>query len=744
MAEHECPHCKAMREAAERAAKEQAEREAEARRQRKSDGQAEPKACCCSHAKAQARPDEESVHENCCGIATHRDEEVVHENCCGIATHRDEGGGHENCCGIASGASSSGAPSVLRRYRTPLTLGIALLSVVVSFVLQQTGAWHGAPLWVGIFDPAWVAVALCGVPIYRGAMTNLFRRKRITSALLISLAMTASLIMGFLTAAGVTGEGHGHSESYFFAAGEIAFLMGLGSWIEDLTVGKARSAVRELIRLQPQRAHLKTENGYTEVDASEVRIGDIVLIKPNEAVSVDGVVVGGEGSVNTASITGESTPVDVAAGSEVYAGSLNLSTALEVRATRVSGDTTLGKLIEYVKNAEKNRAPIVRLADKWARYLVPAACLISVAIFFVALFGLQVGVLEAVKRAITILVVVCPCALTLATPIAVSAGIGNAGRKGILIKNGTALERLAGVDVVAFDKTGTLTTGELRVAGTYPYGVESETLLYYAAGAETQSEHPIARAVIAAAGENRGVPTRTESMVGYGVRAVVDGKRVEVVKLQAAEIPADEKEKIEGDKTAIAVLLDGRYIGAITVGDTVKAEAKDAVAALKKAGRRTVMLTGDSRGAAEKVAREIGIDVVAAELLPEGKVAYLQQLKEEGRQVLMVGDGVNDAPAMATSTCSLAMGAMGSSVAIETADASLLGDDLNKIPFMLSLSKRTLRTIAFNITLSLSISFAAIFLSATGLINAVWGALLHNASSVLVCLNSALILTKKK
>ncbi len=674
-------------------------------------------------------------HECSCGHHhEHDDNEIVGCSCCGI----DMGEDHASCCGVDLGSTQKGK---LSKYWIYLIVSFPIL--VASFLLSYFDVYHPYP-FTQIFDPAWIVIILCGLPIYRGAIKNLKRRK-ITAALLISIAMTASIVMGFLLAFGV-GKGHGHEESYIFAAGEIAFLMTLGQQIEGVTSRKSRSAVKALIDVTPVLATLKTENGYVDVPASEINVHDVLLCRPNEIIAVDGVVISGSGSIDTSSITGEYAPMDVEVGDKVYAGTRNLSSSFEIEATATSGETTLSKLINYVKEAEKKKTPFVQLADKWASYVVPTTCAISVIVFFVSLFAFQLNVLDAVQRAITVLIVVCPCAMTLATPIAVAAGIGNSGKKGALVKSGVAFEALSKIDVVCLDKTGTLTEGNLMVDKVLPYGIEESELLLVSASVESKSEHLIGKAIERAYQGELLEATEVESLMGVGIKAVVRGQRVEILKLASAieKIPADLLGELNSfPSTTIAVLIDDEYKGVITVTDTVRASAQNTIKELKALGIETVMLTGDNEVSAETVASSVGVEKVYAGLLPEDKVGVVESYKAQGKKVLMIGDGVNDAPAMGAANTSLAMGVMGNSVAIETADVSLLHSDLKRIPFLIRLSRVAFRLVKVNIIISLCISLTAVILSTLGLLNAVGGALLHNASSVYVCLSASMLLLYK-
>ncbi|MBO7156140.1 MAG: cadmium-translocating P-type ATPase [Clostridia bacterium] len=673
-------------------------------------------------------------HNGCCGINhSEHEDEVVGCSCCGIDLGEPE---HTSCCGVDLGSTKKKG---LNKYWWYLIISLPLL--VLSFLLTEFKVY--TPRFTSLFDPAWAVVALCGLPIYRGAIKNL-KRKKITAALLISIAMTASLIMGILTSLGVGGT-HGHG-SYFFAAGEVAFLMTLGQQIEGVTVKKSRSAIESLIDVTPVLATLKTESGYVDVNVNEVSVGDTVLTRPHEVIPVDGEVISGYGFVDTSSITGEYAPQEVTVGSYVYAGTTNLDTAIEINVARKNEDTTLSKLIAYVKNAEKNKAPFVRLADKWASYVVPTTCTLSLIVFLIALFAFKIEVVDAVQRAITVLIVVCPCAMTLATPIAVAAGIGNASKKGILVKSGIALESISKVNTVCFDKTGTITAGKITVEDVYPYGIEKEELLKLAASAEAKSEHLIGKAITAYYQGELYESEETESLIGKGIKAKVNNKTIEVLKLSECASLAPESayaSLLNSGATVVGVIIDGEYKGAISIADTLRPDAQKAITACKECNLNTYMLTGDNDASARKTALAVGIENVYASLLPDGKVNVIEELKANANKVLMVGDGVNDAPSMSASNCSLAMGAMGNSVAIETADVSLLNNDLLKIPFLVKLSRATFRLIKFNIVLSLCISLTSVILSTLGILNAVSGALVHNASSVYVCLSASLLLLYK-
>ncbi len=544
-------------------------------------------------------------------------------------------------------------------------------------------------------DPSWAAVALCGYPILYGAVAALLAGKgmgKITSELLISIAMAASIAIGEL-----------------FAAGEIAFIMALGAILEDRTVERAKQGIKQLISLQPERCRKITGGKETMVAISEVVRGDVLRVLPGEAVPVDGEIVSGDTSVDQSIITGESLPVDKTVGDSVFCGTINRFGSIDIRSTKVGEDSSLQKLIRLVREAESNKAPTQRTVDKWAAWLVPAALMIAVITYIIT---------KDMTRAVTVLVVFCPCALALATPTSIMAAIGQATKHGVIIKSGDALERMGKTDCVAFDKTGTLTFGALHVSE-----VEGD-VLQLAASLERYSEHPVAKAVVAAySGEYLEVKN-FKATPGVGVEGDIDGKRVVIGR-------------------GAQVSVDGEYRGKITVRDKPKESGAETVGQLLGMGIRVVMLTGDIQEAAEEVADVAGITDVYAGLLPSEKTVLIQRLQSEGRFVCMIGDGVNDAPALKTAHVGVAMGGIGSDIALEAADIALMGGDISKIPYLKRLAVATVKLIRLNISLSMAINVAAIILSALALLNPVTGALVHNIGSVLVVLNAALLYDRK-
>ena len=577
------------------------------------------------------------------------------------------------------------------------------------------------------FDAAWVAIVLCGIPIVLEALIGLITAFDIKADVLVSLALIAAVLIG-----------------EDFAAGEVAFIMQLGALLEDVTVARARAGIEKLVHLTPQTARLLLPDGENLVPAGQVRVGDRLRVLPGESIPVDGVITSGQTSINQAVMTGESLPVDKTVGDEVSSGTVNQYGAFEMRATKVGEDSSIQRMIRLVQSADAGKARIVGLADRWATWIV------VVALTAAALTWLITG---EIIRAVTILVVFCPCALVLATPTAIMAAIGNATRHGFLVREGDALERLAAVRKIAFDKTGTLTYGTPRVVAVASTlaGLDRAGLYALAAGAEQLSEHPLGKAVVAGyREENSGEIAPAESfemLPGRGVSAVVDGRRVLAGNPQlladhgvAVSPDAERQRLLEEGATMIYVAADGVFAGYLALSDTLRAESAATIAALEAAGVRPVLLTGDHESAAGAIAARLGIREVRAGCLPEDKLEEIGRWQRDGVHVCMIGDGVNDAPALKKADVGIAMGGVGSDIAVDAADIALVNDDIREIPHLLRLAKRMMRTIRLNMTFSMALNFAAIVLAMTGALDPVVGALVHNAGSVLVIVNSAFLL----
>ena len=604
---------------------------------------------------------------------------------------------------------------------------ICLVLGGVSLLVSIFGLAPGLP-----FDPAWVAIILCGVPIILEAVIGLVTAFDIKADVLVSMALIASVIIG-----------------EDFAAGEVAFIMQLGSLLEDLTVAKARAGIEKLVQLTPQTARLISGGAEEIIPAENVRVGDVLRVLPGETIPVDGVILTGVTSVNQAVMTGESLPVDKGPGDEVSSGTVNQFGSFDMRAAKVGEDSSIQRMIRLVQSADAGKAKIVGLADRWATWIVVTA--------LVAAAGTW-AVTGEIIRAVTILVVFCPCALVLATPTAIMAAIGNATKHGFLVREGDALERLATVRRVCFDKTGTLTTGHPRVAAvrSFDEGLSEDGLYALAASVEARSEHPLGKAVVSGWREAGGELAEAEDFAmlpGRGVSALVGGRRVLAGNIEllasegaapGAEMLSAAEEYRERGCTVIYIAVSGAAAGFIALSDTLRPGMADTISAVREAGAEPVLLTGDHRNAAETIARELGITEYKYECLPEDKLAWIDASQRAGAPVCMIGDGINDAPALKMACTGRAMGGVGSDIAIEAADIALVNDEISELPHLLRLSRRMMRTIKLNLTFSMALNFAAIVLAMTGLLGPVVGALVHNAGSVLVIINSAFLLRWRK
>ena len=514
----------------------------------------------------------------------------------------------------------------LESWRTIVISGACvLMGLIVHVKAGGMGCGEASPWW----DPALIAVLLCGLPIAYQAIRTLLVNRRITSALLITMAMIAALAIG-----------------EFFAAGEVAFIMAIGEKLEDFTVGRASKGVKALIRLK-------------DAVRKDISVGTVVSVRPGESFPCDGIVTKGETTVDQSIVTGESLPVRKVVGDRVFTGTLNRYGQIEIRATAVGADTSLAKIVRLVNEANNHKAPMQRLADRWAAMLVPSALGVAVVTFAVCYWALGVELHNSLTRAVTVLVTFCPCALALATPTSIMAAIGQATKRGVLIKTGEALERMGAVNTVTFDKTGTITKGTWA--------------------------------------------------------------------------------------NALARDADGRILAGekMDVADELRETAPATVRRLSELGVKSLLLTGDHREIAEKYASACGIGEVRADLLPEEKVEAVRSLTAAGRHVAMVGDGVNDAAAMKYADVGIAMAGAGTDVAAEASDIAIMNDDIASVAYVKRLALACLRTIRFNITLSMSINFVAVLLGVLGIMTPVVGALVHNGGSILVVLNAALLYDRR-
>ena len=600
---------------------------------------------------------------------------------------------------------------------------VSAIFLVIAVIFMIFGI--DTPIYL---NPAWGAVIISGIPMLLLAMTRLIREKWISSALLIAIAMVASLLIGEI-----------------FAAGEVAWIMALGALLEDWTVERAKKGLRNLINLTPQTGRRIVDGVEEVISVDEIKIGDVLRILPGESVPVDGEIISGTSSLDQSIMTGESLPIDKDVGDEVFCGTMNMYGAIDIKATSLGENSSLQKLIDLVKAADEKQAPTQRIADKWATWLVPVALIIAIGAWLVT---------GNIERGVTVLVVFCPCALILATPTAIMAAIGQATKYGVLIKSGEALETLGGLNTLVFDKTGTLTYGNLQVSDVIPvdYDLSEIELLKAVASCETLSEHPLAKAIVDKVKElemDLEDPQNFKMYPGKGVSADVSYGTVYAGNakfLAENDIDVDEsyldKLRSEG-KAAIIVALNGKVAGFVGLSDVVREDSASMIKSLHDLDTETILLTGDNTETANYFASQVGIGKVYGNLLPEEKLSWIEKLKSEGKKVCMIGDGVNDAPALKTADVSVAMGSVGSDVAIEAADIALLGDDIGKIPYLKKLSNSTLFTIKANIIISMTINALAIICSVLGWLNPVTGAIVHNAGSCLVVLNAALLYDRK-
>ena len=626
-----------------------------------------------------------------------------------------------------------GGQHFVRRYRdfllapgTMFTL-VSLLLLILAILVTPDGVINSAHANTWLY----LASALVGsVYIWWSAIQGI-RERDFTADIPVSLATAAAIIIGQYSAAAV-----------------VAVLLLLGGMLEEFVSARAGNALDELSKLLPDRVTIRRDGEDLVVPLEEVQSGDLVLVRSGDRISVDGTISMGTASVNQSAITGESLSVEKQVGDLVYAGTLNEVGALEVRATSVGTETTLGQIRRMVEEAQQQKAPIERILNRYAKFYTPVALILGALVWWWS---------GDILRAITILIVFCPCVMVLATPTALVASIGNAALRGSLVKKGATIEAMAKVTAVAFDKTGTLTYGQPRLTAVQPLGQMAETeLLRLAAIAEKLSEHPLGRAIVQVAlTRELDVPDPEEFTVlpGLGVRARIDDGEVVIGR---SRLLSDQGIPVEGDvvvrernlaavgRTVILVAHDRRVVGMLVLEDTLRSEAGQVITRLKKLGIRTVLVTGDNTVTAERIAGELGISEVYAEVLPAQKVEIVKQLQAQGFNVAFVGDGVNDGPALAAANVGVAMGLGGTDVAIETAEIALLSDDLTKLPHLSSLSRQAMQAIKQNLIFSLSVLAIAVGLAIPGILLPVTGALLHELSSIPVIANSARLIGIKE
>lgn len=613
---------------------------------------------------------------------------------------------------------------------------LAGLFLLLDGIPHLIEAFGGQRPFQNIFpvEPSWVTVIICGFPLVYLSIRRIVYNKgisKISSALLISMAMFAAIAIGDI-----------------FAAGEVAFIMALGALLEEATTERAKKGLKKLISLAPVKGRKIQANKEIMVPVESIQSGDYLRILPGETIPVDGRIINGETTVDQSIMTGESIPVDKTIDDDVFGGTINCFGAIDIIATKVGEDSSIQKMIQLIRNAEQKQAPIQRIADTVASRLVPIALLIA-CIGYLVTGNIIVGV--------TVLVVFCPCALVLATPTAVMAAIGQATKHGVIIKSGEILETMGKVDTMAFDKTGTLTRGQLAVQSVLAVDTDYSEIdiLQLAASAEAKSEHPIGKAIVSHAIEQDLEILDTTSFtmsVGKGIIAVIKGRELYCGNERFLEeyniIVSESIQKVinvyrsEG-KVSVIIADREHIIGIITLSDTMRNDAINMISDISSLDMTTVLLTGDSKAAATYIGKKSGVSEIHAALLPGEKVSIIEALQGKHHKVCMVGDGINDAPAMKTADVSIAMGTIGSDIAIETADIALMSDDLSKIPYIKRLSDATIKTIKFSIALSMVINCIAIILSLLEVLTPTTGALVHNVGSCLVVLIAARLYDRK-
>ena len=625
--------------------------------------------------------------------------------------------------------------SLFRDYREFLLTPGTIFTLVSSILLAIAVLYQVSGLFIdaapeAYADRIYLAAALVGSSFIWYSAVQGIREGDFTADIPVSLATAAAIAIGQYPAAAV-----------------VAVLLLLGGLLEELVAARADRALDALARLLPDRVTVRRDGKDLFISPDELIVGDLLIVRSGERIAVDGEVLFGAAAINQSAITGESVPAEKQAGDTVFAGTLNENGAIEVLATRVGTETTLGQIRRLVADAQEEKAPVERVLDRYAKLYTPAAIILGLLLWWWS---------GNVLQAITMLIVFCPCVIVLATPTALVASIGNAALRGSLVKKGAAVETLAHVDTVIFDKTGTLTSGELQLADVVPFDDVLETsLLGYAASAEKFSEHPVGRAIVrAAAGREIAVtdPESCELLTGLGVKARTGGHAVLLgrpklfsdmgITLPKTVLWEINARACEG-MSVIVVMIDHTVSGLLVFEDTLREHAQETVAALNQAGIRTVIVTGDNRETAARIAEATGISEMHAEMMPEEKVGIVKRFQEAGHRVAFVGDGVNDGPALATADVGVAMGNAGTDVAIETADVVLLSDDLLKLPRIIDTSRKALRTIRQNLVFAVGVLLFAVCLTVFNILTPVTGALLHELSSIPVIANSARLIGMK-
>ena len=566
---------------------------------------------------------------------------------------------------------------------------------------------------------SWISILLCGIPIFKECIEGLITEFDIKADLLVSIAIIASIIIGET-----------------FAAGEIATIMAIGGFLEEYTVSKAQNRIKELAKMTPKVA-TRIKNGIEEtIPIEQVEIGDILKILPGESIPTDGIIINGNTSINQATLTGESIPVDKTTDDEVYSGTINLYGSFTMKTTKISEDSSLQKLIKLVESSKPENANIVRTADKWATIIVVIAFTASILTY---LFTFEI------IRSVTILVVFCPCALVLATPTALMAAVSNLTKYGILVKNGESIEEMAHVNEVIFDKTGTLTHGTPNIVKVI--SKNPDEMMYLLTSLESKSEHPIAKAIVKYYNnDNLAEVDDFKVHIGKGITGNIDGTKIIAGNkklFESENIQLDSYDTKNNGQIEILVAKEKQIIGRILLSDTIRDNAKSTIRNLKKLKIKTTLLTGDNENTAKSIANQIKIHNIKFNCLPEDKINYIKDEQTKNHRVAMIGDGINDAPSLKKSNVGIAMGNIGSDLSIESSNITLINDDIENIPHLIEISRKTIKTISIGIGFTLSLNIIAMILAILGILNPIQGALIHNIGSVIVIIYSYILINYK-
>ena len=583
---------------------------------------------------------------------------------------------------------------------------ISIISLITSFVLSLDYI-------------SWISIILCGMPIFKECIEGLVTEFDIKADLLVSIAIIASIIIGEV-----------------FAAGEIATIMAIGGFLEEYTVSKTQVKIKELAKMTPQFA-TRIRNGIEErIPVENVQVGDILKVLPGESIPTDGIIINGEASINQSTLTGESLPIDKKENDEIYSGTINLYGSFTMKSTKISQDSSLQRLIELVESSKPENAKIVRTADKWATLIVAIAFAASILTY---LYTFEI------IRSVTILVVFCPCALVLATPTAIMAAIGNLTKYGVLIKDGESLEELAHVDELIFDKTGTLTNGTPKVVNVT--SDNPKEMMYLISSLESKSEHPLAKAIVQHYNSNELAEVDNFKIhIGEGVSGTINGSRIIAGNkklLKSENVPLDAIAECQNGEIQIFVAKDAEYLGCVYLADTLRKNTCKTIRRLKGLRIKTTLLTGDNEKTAKYIAEKIKIRNVKFNCLPQDKTEYIAREQILGHKVAMIGDGINDAPSLKKANVGIAMGNIGSDISVDAANITLINDNIEDIPQLIAVARRSIKVISTGIAFALALNIVAMALAILGLLNPIEGALIHNIGSVIVIVYSSTLVNYK-